>query len=386
MREIGIGMVGYKFMGKAHSNAYSTVGRFFDLDATPVMRCLAGRSAEGAKAAAERLGWTSSTGHWEELVDRDDVQIVDISAPSIVHKDVAVRAAEKGKHIFCEKPLAFTVAEGVEMARAAKKAGIVHMVGFNYRRVPALALARQLIEEGRLGRIHHVRATYLQDWLLDPAFPMNWRLRKKQAGSGSHGDLGAHLIDTAHYLVGDIREVVGMAETFVKTRPAEGTSSGLSATAGSGTESVDVDDATLFLARFENGALGSFEATRFAGGHKNGNHIEINGSKGSLAFGFERMNELELYSVDDPPHARGFRTILATEPVHPYMGPWWPPGHVLGYEHTFIHEVADLINAITKGKAVAPDFVDGLKVQCVLEAVEKSIEARGWTRVIVPEV
>ena len=386
MREIGIGMVGYKFMGKAHSNAYSTVGRFFDLDATPVMRCLAGRSAEGARAAAERLGWASSTGHWEELVDRDDVEIVDISAPSIVHRDVALRAAEKGKHIFCEKPLAFTVAEGVEMVRAAKKAGIVHMVGFNYRRVPALALARQLIDEGCLGRIHHVRATYLQDWLLDPQFPMNWRLRMKQAGSGSHGDLGAHLIDTAHYLVGGIREVIGMAETFVKIRPAEGTSSGLSATAGSGTEAVDVDDATLFLARFENGALGSFEATRFAGGHKNGNHIEINGSKGSLAFGFERMNELEFYSTDDAPHARGFRTILATEPMHPYVGPWWPPGHVLGYEHTFVHEVADFVNAITQRKPVAPDFVDGLKVQCVLEAVEKSIEGRAWTRVVVPEI
>jgi predicted dehydrogenase len=386
MREIGIGMVGYKFMGKAHSNAYSTVGRFFDLDAQPVMRCLAGRSAEGARDAASRLGWESSTGNWQELVDRDDIEIVDISAPSIVHRDVALRAAAKGKHIFCEKPLAFTVAEGVEMVRAAKKAGVVHMVGFNYRRVPALALARQLVSEGRIGRVHHVRATYLQDWLLDPSFPMNWRLRKAQAGSGSHGDLGAHLIDTAHFLVGDIREVIGMSETFVKTRPAEGTSSGLSATAGTGTENVDVDDATLFLARFEYGALGSFEATRFAGGRKNGNRIEINGSKGSLAFGFERMNELELYSVDDPPHARGFRTILATEPMHPYVGPWWPPGHVLGYDHTFVHEVADLVNAITRKTPIAPDFVDGLKVQCVLEAVERSIEERSWKRVVVPEV
>jgi predicted dehydrogenase len=384
MREIGVGMVGYKFMGKAHSNAYFTVAKFFDLQAAPVMRCLAGRSGAGAEAAARRFGWAGSTDSWERMLDRDDIEIVDISAPSIVHRDVALRAAERGKHVFCEKPLAFSVAEAVEMVRAVKKAGVKHMIGFNYRRVPALALARQLIQEGRIGRIHHFRATYLQDWLLDPQFPMNWRLRKREAGSGSHGDLGAHLIDTAHFLAGEIDEVIGTSETFVHERPAEGSSDGLTAQAGSGTEAVDVDDATLFLARFKSGALGSFEATRFAAGRKNWNRIEVNGSQGSLAFCFERMNELDFYSLDDPPHARGFRNILATEGVHPYVSAWWPPGHVLGYEHTFVHEVADLVEAITRDRTLTPDFVDGLKVQCVLEAVEQSISARAWQKVVVP--
>jgi len=386
MREIGVGMVGYKFMGKAHSNAYFTVSKFFDLEAVPVMRCIAGRDAAGVKAAAERLGWQSHTTDWKEMVRRDDIDMIDISAPSIAHRDVAVAAAENGKHIFCEKPLAFTVEEGVEMVRAAQEAGVKHMIGFNYRRVPALALARQLIDEGRIGRVHHVRCTYLQDWLVDPGFPMNWRLRKSQAGSGAHGDLGAHLVDTAHFLVGEIDEVIGMATTFIAERPAEGTSDGLTATAGEGTEKVDVDDATLFLAKFRNGALGSFEATRFATGRKNFNRIEINGSEGSLAFCFERMNELDVFLRSDPEHARGFRTILATEGCHPYAGHWWPPGHVLGYEHTFVHEVADLVESITAGTPATPDFTDGLKVQCVLDTVDRSIASRAWEKVSVPEV
>lgn len=386
MNQVRVGMIGYKFMGKAHSNAYFTVGKFFDLPAEPVMQCLAGRDESGVKAAAGRFGWRSHTADWRELVRRDDVDVVDIVAPSVVHKEIAVEAARNGKHILCEKPLAMTVEEGVEMVRAVKSAGVKNMIGFNYRRVPALALAKQLIEEGRVGTVRHVRATYLQDWLVDPEFPMNWRLRKSIAGTGALGDLGAHLLDTTHFLVGEIDEVVGTSETFVKERPAEGTSDGLTAVAGEGKEAVDIDDATIFLARLKNGALGSFEATRFASGRKNFNRIEINGSEGTLVFCFERMNELELYSRGDPEHARGFRTILATESVHPYVGNWWPPGHVLGYEHTFVHEVADFVTAVANDKPIAPDFVDGLKVQCVLAAVEESLEKRTWAKVKVPKV
>jgi len=386
MKEIGVGLVGYGFMGKAHSNAYAVVSKFFNLDAKPRMKIICGLVADEAKEAAERFGWELSTDKWQDVVKRDDVQLVDISAPSIVHKEVAVAAAKAGKHIFCEKPLAFTAEEGVEMVKAARAAKVKNFIGFSYRRCPAIGLAKQLVDGGLLGKVHHVRATYLQDWLVDPKFPMNWRLRKKQAGSGAHGDLGAHLVDMARYLVGDIKEVIGMNETFIKERPAEGKAVGLTATAGKGTEKVDVDDATLFLCRFENGALGSFEATRFATGRKNFNRIEINGSEGSLYWCFEEMNELYVYSRKDPENARGFKKILATEGVHPYAGRWWPPGHVLGYENCFVNEVADMIDAITKDKPIEPDFMDGLKVQCVLDAVDRSIEKRAWEKVTVPKV
>jgi len=381
MEEARIGLVGYKFMGKAHSNAYLTAPKFFDCPLKPVMKAICGREEAGVKAAADNFGWESYETDWKKLVERDDVDAIDISAPSIVHRDIAVAAAENGKHIFCEKPLAFTAAEGEEMLAAVEKAGVRHMMGFNYRRVPALGLAKRLIEEGRIGRVFHVRCTYLQDWLVDPGFPMNWRLRKAVAGSGAHGDLNAHLIDTAHFLVGPMTQVVGMSETFIKERPAEGSSDGLTATAGEGTEKVELDDATLFLTRFESGALGSFEATRFATGRKNHNRIEINGSDGSLVFCFERMNELEYFSRNDDDHARGFRTILATESNHPYMSAWWPPGHIIGYEHTFVHEVYDLLCCIAKEKDCSPNFRDGLAVQYVLEAVDRSIDEGKWVDV-----
>jgi predicted dehydrogenase len=386
MDEIGVGIVGAGFMGRAHSNAYCKVAKFFDLDAEVKMRCICGLPAEAAKAAAERWGWESHTTDWKGLVKRDDIQLVDVSAPSDLHRDVAVAAAENGKHLFCEKPLAFNLEQAVEMAKAAKKAGVKHFCGFSYRRAPALALAKQIVDEGRIGRIFHVRATYLQDWLVDPNSAMTWRMRKKQAGSGASGDLCAHIVDAARFLAGDVDEVVGMQETFIKERPAEGKSVGIASTAGEGTEKVDVDDTTVFLARMSNGALATFEGTRFAIGRKNYNRIEINGSKGSLAWNFERMNELEFFSNEEPLYMQGFKTILATEAVHPYVKPWWPPGHLLGYEHCFVHEVADLVNAITKDTAIEPDFVDGMKVQAVLEAVDQSIESRSWTKVKVPKV
>ena len=380
-RQINVGLVGYKFMGKAHSNAYLKVAKFFDMDCEPVMKAVCGREEAGVKQFAKRFGWESHETSWHDLVSRDDIDVIDIAVPSNVHRDIAVAAAEAGKHVFCEKPLAFSLAEGREMLAAARTAGIQHMINFNYRRVPAIALAQQMIEAGELGEIRHFRGTYLQDWINDPQFPMNWRLRKEIAGSGAHGDLNAHLVDIARFLVGEFAEVVGMNKTFITERPAEGTSTGLTASAGEGTERVTVDDCTMFLAKFDGGALGTFEATRLAPGRKNYNRFEINGSLGSLAFVFEDMNVLEFYSVRDNPRQQGFRKILVTEGDHPYVAAWWPPGHILGYEHTFVHAVYDLMSAIHQGTPVAPDFQDGAQCVAVLESVDQSIDQRTWIKV-----
>jgi len=382
-KEINVGLVGYAFMGRAHSNAYKDVTMFFDLEAVPVMKAICGRTESAVKAAAEKFGWQSYETSWEDLIKRDDIDLIDISTPGDTHRDIAIAAAEAGKHIFCEKPLANNLSEAEEMLDAVKKAGVKHMVAFNYRRVPAVVLAKQLIDEGKIGKIYHWRAVYLQDWIVDPDFPLVWRLQKDKAGSGPHGDLNAHIIDLAHYLVGDIDEVVGMAETFIKKRPlqaAEATK-GLEAAAAKEMGEVTVEDAMLFLAKFENGALGSFEATRFASGRKNYNSFEINGSKGSIVFNLERMNELQYYSREDEDHVQGFRTILVNEAVHPYMSAWWPPGHIIGWEHTFIHEVADLMNAIAKDEMPVPSFEDGVRCQRVLEAVSKSVGEGCWIKV-----
>lgn len=378
---LNVALIGYKFMGKAHSQAWRTVSRFFDVDLQPTMKVVCGRDAAAVAAFAERWGWEHASSDWQEAVSRDDVDLVDISTPGYTHRDIAVAAAEAGKHVFCEKPLCFTVEESKEMLAAVRKAGVRHMVNFNYRRCPAVALAQQMIADGKLGDIRHVRCTYLQDWLVDPEFPMNWRMRKDAAGSGAHGDLGAHSIDLARFLVGEIDSVVGTKETFIKERPAEGSSDGLTATAGEGTEKVTVDDASLFLAKFADGAIGSFEATRLAPGRKNFNRIEINGSKGSLYWCFEELNELHYYSTEDPSTAQGFRRILATEGEHPYAGNWWPPGHMLGYDHGFVNAAYDLIQCVASDKACAPDFHDGAQCVAVLEAVDKSIDSGQWASV-----
>lgn len=380
MKEIRVGMVGYKFMGKAHSHAYRDLPMFFPDTVKPVMKAICGRDRQGVEQAAARYGWESVETDWRELVRRDDVDLIDINAPSDAHKDIAVAAAERGKHVFCEKPLALTLKDAKEMLQAVESAGVIHMVGFNYRFAPAVQLAKKLVEEGRLGRIYHFRAWFLQDWIVDPSFPLVWRLQKDIAGSGSHGDLGAHLIDLAHFLVGDITEVIGMSETFVKQRPLPTEMDGLSAKGGADGPmgEVSVDDATLFLARFANGALGSFEATRFAPGHRCTNAFEINGSKGSVKFDFERMNELQVYFTDDEADVQGFRRVLATDPPHAYSEAWWPPGHTIGYEHTFIHEVYELMEALKEGRQPVPNFRDGVRCQAVLEAVERSIEERRW--------
>jgi predicted dehydrogenase len=378
---INVALIGYKFMGKAHSQAWRTVGRFFDLAADPVMKVVCGRDAAAVAEFAQRWGWESSTPDWREAVTRKDVDLIDISTPGNTHAEIAVAAAEAGKHVWCEKPLTFTVAEAKQMLAAVRKAGVKHMVNFNYRRCPAVALAKKMIKAGDLGEIRHARFTYLQDWLVDPQFPMNWRLRREAAGSGAHGDLGAHSIDLARYLVGDVAEVVGMKRTFIEERPAEGSSSGLTATAAEGTERVTVDDASVFLAKFAGGALGTFEATRLAPGRKNYNRFEINGSRGTLAWCFEDLNYLDYFSTEDPSDRRGFRRIIATEGVHPYAGAWWPPGHMLGYDHGFVNAAADLVGAIAENKHASPCFLAGARCVAVLEAVDRSVESGRWEAV-----
>jgi predicted dehydrogenase len=380
-RTINVGLIGTKFMGKAHSNAYLKVAKFFDVEPVPVMKAICGRHADETAEFAQRFGWQSHETDWRKLCERKDIGVIDIATPGSLHYEMGVAAAKAGKHVYCEKPLALNLKQAREMLDAARQAGVVHMVNFNYRCVPALALAKQMIEAGEIGEVRHFRATYLQDWLVDPQFPMNWRLRKDVAGTGANGDLNAHHIDMSRFLVGEIGEVVGMQKTFITERPAEGRSAGLTATAGEGTENVTVDDATLFLARFAGGALGSFEATRLAPGRKNYNRIEINGSRGSIVFNFEEMNTLEYYNCADPPGRQGFRRIMATEGVHRFVPAWWPPGHILGYEHTFVHAVYELMNAINKKPTIMPDFRDGARCVAVLDAVEKSINSRTWAKI-----
>ncbi|MEU6885310.1 Gfo/Idh/MocA family oxidoreductase [Streptomyces viridosporus] len=374
-----VGMVGYAFMGAAHSQGWRTAGRVFDLPLSPELTVVCGRDADAVRAAADRHGWADAETDWRALVERDDVDLVDICTPGDSHAEIALAALAAGKHVLCEKPLANTVAEAEAMVRAADEArerGKVAMVGFNYRRVPATALARRMVAEGRLGALRHVRVTYLQDWLVDPAFPLTWRLRREQAGSGSLGDLGAHIVDLAQYLAGErLAGVSALTETFVRERPLPtAPSSGLAAVSAAGTGQVTVDDAALFTGRFVSGALASFEATRYATGRKNALRIELNGERGSLAFDLERLNELSYHDGTEPGAHAGFRRILVTEPEHPYLDAWWPPGHGLGYEHTFVHQARDLVHAVAEGRTPEPSFADGLQVQRVLAAVEESAE------------
>ncbi|MEV8549386.1 Gfo/Idh/MocA family oxidoreductase [Streptomyces glaucescens] len=372
-------MVGYAFMGAAHSQGWRTAGRVFDLPRRPVLAAICGRDADAVRAAAGRHGWAAAETDWRALIARDDVDLVDICTPGDSHAEIALAALAAGKHVLCEKPLANTVEEAEAMARAADAAyerGRLAMVGFNYRRVPATALARSMVAEGRLGTLRHVRVSYLQDWLVDPAFPLTWRLRKELAGSGSLGDLGAHIVDLAQYVAGEpLAGVSALTETFVRRRPLPGgPTSGLAAVSADGTGTVTVDDAALFTGRFASGALASFEATRYATGRKNALRLELNGERGSLAFDLERLNELWYHDATEPGAHAGFRRILVTEPDHPYLDAWWPPGHGLGYEHTFVHQARDLVHAVAEGRRPEPSFADGLQVQRVLAAVEESAE------------
>jgi predicted dehydrogenase len=383
---LGVGMVGYAFMGAAHSQAWRNVGPVFHPPLDVRMTVLCGRSHDAAAQAAARLGWASVETDWKAAVERDDVHVVDICTPGSSHAEIATAALAAGKHVLCEKPLANTVQEAramVEAARAARARGVRSMVGFNYRRVPAVAFARQLIAEGRIGTVRHVRAQYLQDWIVDPEFPLVWRLRADEAGSGALGDIGAHIVDLTQYVTGQrLTGVNAMLETFVKQRPLPQAGTGLSATAGSQRGDVTVDDAALFLGRLDGGAIASYEATRFAAGRKNAIRVEVNGSAGSLAFDLERLNELEFLDVTEDPSTQGFRRVLVTEPTHPYLAAWWPPGHTLGWADTFTHEVNDLVEAVAAGTDPLPSFEDGLQVQLVLDAVQRSAADRGcWTPV-----
>ncbi|MFD9764516.1 Gfo/Idh/MocA family protein [[Kitasatospora] papulosa] len=375
---LGVGMVGYAFMGAAHSQGWRTAGHVFDMPVRPALAAICGRDRTAVEAAAARHGWAAAETDWRALIARDDVQLVDICTPGDSHAEIAIAALEAGKHVLCEKPLANTVAEAEAMAQAAERAaarGQVAIVGFNYRKVPALTHARAMIEEGRLGRLRHVRATYLQDWLVDPESPLTWRLERERAGSGALGDLGAHIVDLAQYLAGEpLVGVSAVSETFVRERPVPaGAAAGLPGAAdGTARGAVTVDDATLFTGRLASGALASFEATRMAAGRKNALRLEINGERGSIAFDLERLNELSFHDHTEPPTSAGFRRILVTEPQHPYLEAWWPPGHGLGYEHTFVHQARDVVRTIVEGRAPVPSFADGLQVQRVLAAVEES--------------
>ncbi|MET8912082.1 Gfo/Idh/MocA family oxidoreductase [Micromonospora sp. NPDC004551] len=383
-----VGMIGYAFMGAAHSQAWRTVNRVFDLPAQVRMALVCGRDEPKVAEAAGRLGWDGHTTDWRRLVESDEIDVVDICTPGDSHCEIALAALAAGKHVLCEKPLANTVEEARQMTAAAARAqaaGVRAMCGFNYRRVPAVTLMRQLVAGGRLGEIRHVRAVYLQDWIVDPQFPLVWRLQKDRAGSGALGDIGAHIIDLTQYVTGQlITGVSAVTETFVKERPLPAGSSGLAAQAdgnGRATGRVTVDDAAVFVARLDGGALATYEATRFATGRKNALRVEINGSLGSVVFDLERLNELEFLDATRPAAEQGFSRILVTEPEHPYLSAWWPPGHIIGYEHSFTHQMRDFVEAVATGVDPAPSFADALQVQLVLDAVTRSAERAAWTEV-----
>ncbi|MDP6044637.1 MAG: Gfo/Idh/MocA family oxidoreductase [Phycisphaerae bacterium] len=372
MKEINVALIGCKFMGKAHSNAWKNAPHFFDMNLKPVLKVVCDTNEQVLGDFARKWGWEETETDWRKLIARDDIDVIDIATPPDIHCDIAVAAAEAGKHVFCEKPIARNSEEAARMNEAAEKAGIVHYLNHEYRRCPAIALAKQLIDEGRVGRIFHWRGAYLQSWLADPDFPLTWHLQKETAGSGPQNGINSHSVDLARYLVGEIKSVVAMQTTFVNERPLAGQDAGTfnasAAVEDAPMGKVTVEDAISMIVEFENGALGSFEATSFATGRKNYNYFEIYGDKGSLIFDLERMNELQFFSVDDPEHAQGFRTILATEACHKYMANWWPPGHSIGFEHEFHHGVVDFLDAIDKGTSVTPSFLDGLKGMEILEA------------------
>ena len=377
-------MVGYRFMGRAHSNAWRQAPRFFPLKAHVEMHTICGRNATAVQAARAQLGWQHVATDWREIVESPLIDIVDIVTPTYSHAEIAIAAVQNGKHVICEKPLAMDVKQAQAMFTAAQKSKVIHMVCHNYRRIPAIALAKKMISEGALGKIFHYRARYAQDRLVDPEFPLDWRLQKETSGSGVHSDINSHIIDLGRYLVGEFKEVSGLTHTFIPERPIVDSSKGhvLGTKSPRKMGKVTVPDAAMFFGRMENGTLANLEATRYAFGRKNHIEIEINGSKGSLFFDFEDMNRLKYFSGDDPRDRQGFRDILVTERdgIQPYVSNWWPPGHLIGYEHTFVHVVSDFVNACVDGKLTHPSFEDGLKNQQVLHAVEQSSKSGKWAK------
>ena len=376
MKKLNVGLIGYGFMGRAHSNAFRKVNQFFDLKYQPVLKAVCARNEEKVRSFADKWGWESYETDWRRLVEREDIDLIDIGSPNNTHKEITLAAAKAGKMILCEKPLAMDAKEGLEMTRVVEKAGVPNMVWFNYRRVPAIALAKRLIDEGRLGQIFHYRAKYLQDWTISPELPQGgaalWRLDINVAGSGVTGDLLAHSIDTAIWLNGSLSEVTAMTETFIKQRKHQLTGK---------SQKVGIDDACAFLARFDNGSLATFESTRYARGRKNQNTFEINGANASIAFDLEDPHRLQYFDHRDDASARGWRSIHVTDFEHPYMDRWWVPGTTIGYEHTFINALADFLAGLGTKKPARPDFRDALETQYVCDAVLKSAKTRRWEKV-----
>lgn len=373
-KTIRVGLIGHQFMGVAHSNAYRNAGMWYDLPANIEMKCVCAKdSEENLRKFADRFGWQEIETDWRKLVARDDIDLVSVASPGFLHRDMAIAAAEHGKHVLCEKPLANDLASAEAMWDAVKKNNVVSACGFSYRFTPATALAKRLFDEGRLGEIYHVHARYAQDW--DEKGPMVWRFKKELAGSGALGDLASHSIDLARFITGgEIVSLVAQIKTFVTKRP-------ISTEPNAPTDDVTVDDVAQFLCQFDNGATGNFEATRFAGGRKNHNCIEINGSKGSVYWDFEDQNYLLFCDKTEPKETQGFVKINATDDGHPYGGGPWPQGHGIGYADTFVLEIANLITALAEGRPHVPSFEDGVKVQRVLDAVDRSVEGRKWVDV-----
>ena len=367
--KLNIGIVGAGFMGRAHSNAWLDAPYYFDLPFQVERKVACDAMENVVNPFAEKFGWQETSDNWEEVVKRDDIHVIDICSSNQSHMPIAVEAARHGKHVICEKPISRSAEEAGKMLEAVRQAGVHHMVSFNYRRVPAIVLAKKMIEEGRIGEVRHFNAAYYQDWLVDPEFPFVWRHDAKESGSGAHGDMNAHTVDLARYLVGEFVSVCGQEKIFIKERSVPGSKN---------MAKVTTDDAMIFLALFKNGAAGNFTATRFATGRKNFLRLEIFGSRGSILFNLERLNELEYFSRDDETGEQGFRNIIVTEGSHPYLESWWPPGHILGWEHTFIHEMADFVSAIGSEKKIYPDFHDGLRCQQVLDAVNHSCITGKW--------
>lgn len=387
-KKVNVALLGTAFMGKAHSNAFRKVGMFFDLPVEPVMKVLCGRDDAKTKETAARYGWEEASTDWEAVIARDDIDVVDVATPGHLHHPMVIAAAKAGKHIICEKPLANTLKEAKEMLAAVEKAGVKHMCGFTYRYAPAVEAIKRMVKAGKLGDIYHFRAAYQQDWIVDPEFPLVWRLQKKYSGSGTLGDIGAHIVDMCQNLLGPIGEVSSAMETFIEKRPVSDDDTGITKKAkGKGKAkkqmgAVDVDDAAVFLARFDGQkTLGTFEATRFAPGRRNHHTFEINGSKGSVIWDLEHMNYFQYYDRSDPEGAQGFRMVHATDPGQPYMAQWWPPGHIIGYEHCFVHEIYDFLANLNRKKAAYPTFEDGVRCQMVLDAIEKSAKSRKWEKV-----
>ncbi len=366
--EVGVGMLGYAFMGKAHSHAMLNIAHMmYPPPAVPKLVGIAGRDEQAVAEAARRYGYDGYYTDWRAMLDNDDIQLFDNGGPNDTHADPCILAAERGKHILCEKPLARTADEAQGMMEAVQKAGVKNMVAFNYRFVPAIRQIRKLVDSGLLGKIYHFRAVYLQEWVMAHyELPMIWRLQKSVAGSGALGDLGAHIIDLARYLVGEVKSVSGMTRTFIEERPWDDGTMG----------KVDVDDAFTALLEFDGGAIGTVEASRFAAGRKNGQRLEINAEKASIVFNLERLNELEIFWVgDEPAEAQGFRNVLVSEPFHPWWENWWPQGHMIGWEHTFVHEITHLLDCIVNDRDVSPigaDFVDGYRNAVICDAILES--------------